>query len=70
MEMNTFNEVYMTPRQPEGMDTANKRVATSSQWQQCDLMGANNKGDFFIFDLFKNRIPQLKKKISKISRDS
>ena len=27
--------------------------------------GANSKGNFFIFDLFKNRISQLKKEISK-----
>ena len=55
----------MTQRQPEGMDTTNKRVATSSQRQQCDLMGAGNKGDCFVFDLFKNRISQLEKEISK-----
>ena len=31
VELTTFDEVDMTPRQPEGMDTANKRVATSLQ---------------------------------------
>ena len=31
VELNSFNEVDMTPWQPEGMDTTNKRVATSSQ---------------------------------------
>ena len=55
----------MTPRQPEEMDTTNKRVATSSQRQQYDLMGAGNKGDCFVFDLFKNRISQLEKEILK-----
>ena len=30
VELNTFNEVDITPRQPEGIDTTNKRVATSS----------------------------------------
>ena len=55
----------MTPQQPEGMDTTNKCVATSPQQQQCDLMGVGNKGDCFVFDLFKNRISQLKKEISK-----
>ena len=53
----------MAPRQPKGMDTTNKRVATSCQRQQCDLMGAGNRGDRFVFDLFKNRISQLKKVI-------
>ena len=43
----------MTLQQPEGMDTANELVATSSQQQQYDLMGAGNKGACFIFDLFK-----------------
>ena len=47
------------------MDITNKRVATSSQQRQCDLMGAFNKGDCFVFDLFKNRISQLEKEISK-----
>ena len=28
VELNTFNEVDMTPRQPEGMDFVNKQVAT------------------------------------------
>ena len=65
IELNTFNEVAMAPRQPEGMNTTNKRVATSSQRQQCDLMGVGNKGDCFVFDLFKNRISQLEKEISK-----
>ena len=65
VELNTFNEVDMTPRQPEGMDTTNKRVATSSQRQQCDLMGVGNKGDCFVFDLFKNRISQMEKEISR-----
>ena len=65
VELNTFNEADMTPRQPEGMDATNKRVATSSQRQQCDLMGAVNKGDCFVFDLFKNRISQLENEISK-----
>ena len=40
VELNTFNEVDMAPRQPEGMDTTNKRVATSFKRQQCDLMRA------------------------------
>ena len=65
IELNTFNEVAMAPRQPEGMNTTNKRVATSWQRQQCDLMGVGNKGDCFVFDLFKNRISQLEKEISK-----
>ena len=65
IELNTFNEADMAPRQPEGMNTTNKRVATSSQRQQCDLMGVGNKGDCFIFDLFKNRISQLEKEIKK-----
>ena len=30
VELNTFNEADITPRQPEGIDTTNKRVATSS----------------------------------------
>ena len=47
------------------MDTTNKGIATSSQGQQCDLMGAGNKGDCFVFDLLKNRISQLEKEISK-----
>ena len=60
----TEYEVDMTPWQPEGMNIniANERV---SQRQQCDLMGAGKKGDCFVFDLFKNRISQLKKEISK-----
>ena len=65
IELNTFNEADMAPRQPEGMNTANKRVAISCQRQQCDLMGVGNKGDCFVFDLFKNRISQLEKEISK-----
>ena len=65
VELDTFHEVDMTPRQPEGMDTTNKGVATFSQRQQCDLMAVGNKGDCFIFDLFKNRISQLEKEISK-----
>ena len=68
VELNTFNEVDMTPRQPDGMDTANKRVATFSQRQQCDLKGAGSKCDCFVFDLFKNRISQLQKEISKKTR--
>ena len=68
VELNTFNEVDMTPRQPDGMDTANKRVATFSQRQHCDLKGAGSKGDCFVFDLFKNRISQLQKEISKKTR--
>ena len=55
----------MDPRQPEGMNTTNERVVTSCQQQQCDLMGACNKGDCFVFDLFKSRISQLEKEISK-----
>ena len=47
------------------MKTTNKRVATCCQRQQWDLMGVGNKGDYFVFDLFKNRISQLEKKISK-----
>ena len=38
------------------MDTTIERVATSSQRQQCDLMGAGNKGDCFAFDLLKNSL--------------
>ena len=30
VEFTTFNEVDMTPRQPEGVDTANKRVVDSA----------------------------------------
>ena len=56
VELNTFNK---------GMDTANKRIATSPQRQQCDLMGAGNRSDCFVFDLFRNRISQLEKEISK-----
>ena len=55
----------MAPPQPEGMKTTNKRVATSCQQQQCDLMGVGNKGNCFVLDLFKNRISQLEKEISK-----
>ena len=47
------------------MNTTNKRVTTSSQRQQYDLMGVGNKGDCFVFDLFKNRVSQLEKEISK-----
>ena len=65
IELNTSNEPDMAPWQPEGMNTINKRVATSSQRQQCDLMGVGNKGDCFVFDLFKKRISQLEKEISK-----
>ena len=65
VELNTFNEVDMAPWQPEGIGTANKRVAISCQRQQCDLIGAGNKGDCFVFELFKNRISQLEKEISK-----
>ena len=65
IELNTFNEVDMAPRQPERLNTTNKRVATSCQRQQCDLMGVGNKGDYFEFDLLKNRISQLEKEISK-----
>ena len=65
IELNTFNEVAMAPRQPEWMSTTNKRVTTNCQRQQCDLMGVGNKGDCFVFDLFKNRISQLEKEISK-----
>ena len=56
VEVNTFNEVDMTPRQLEGMDTANKGVANSPHRQQCDLLRVTDKGDFFVFDLFKNKI--------------
>ena len=65
IELNTSNEADMAPRQLEGMNATNKHVATSCQQQQCDLMGAGNKVDCFIFDLFKNRISQLEKEISK-----
>ena len=65
IELNTFNEVDMAPRQPERMNTTNKRVATSCQRRQCDLMGVGNKGDCFEFDLLKKRISQLEKEISK-----
>ena len=50
-----FNEVDMTLQQPDGMHTTNELVATSSQQQQYDLMGAGNKGASFIFDLFKKK---------------
>ena len=33
IELNTFNEVDMAPRLPEGMGTTNKHVATSCQRQ-------------------------------------
>ena len=66
--MNTFNEVDMAPRQPAGMNTTNKHVVTSCQRQQCDLMGVSNKGDCFVFDLFKNRISQVEKEISNKTR--
>ena len=46
----------MTPRQPEGMDTTNKLVATSRQREL--MMGAGSKSEFLIFDLFKSRIFQ------------
>ena len=65
IELNTSNEADMAPRQLEGMNTTNKRVATSSQRQQYDLMRVGNKGDCFVFDSFKNRISQLEKEISK-----
>ena len=55
----------MAPGKLEGMDTTNKRVATSCQWQQCDLMGAGYKIGCFVVDLFKNTISQLEKEISK-----
>ena len=55
----------MAPGKPERMDTTNKRVATSCQWQQCDLMGAGYKIGCFVVDLFKNTISQLQKEISK-----
>ena len=45
IELNTFNEVDMAPRQPEGVNATNKRVANSCQQQQCDLMGVGNNGD-------------------------
>ena len=54
VELNIFNEGNMTPRQPEGMDTTNKGVVTSSQRQQCCLIGVGNKGNCFVVDLFKN----------------
>ena len=63
--LNNFDEVDVTSRQLEGMDDVNKRVATSPQRQQCNLMRVGNKGDCFAFDLFKNRISQSEKKISK-----
>ena len=50
------------------MDTANKHVATYTQQQQCDLMGATNKGGCLVFDLFKNRISKPEKEISKKDR--
>ena len=31
VQLNAFNEADMTPRQPEGMNTSNKCVVTSSQ---------------------------------------
>ena len=65
VQLNTLNEVDMTPGQPQGMVITNKRVATSPQRQQCDLMAAGNKDDCFVFDLFKNRISQLEKVTSK-----
>ena len=45
VERNTFNEVDMTPRQAEGMDTADEGLATSPQQQHCNLLGAGSKGD-------------------------
>ena len=65
VELKAFNEVDMTPRQPEGMDITNKRVDTSCQRQQCDMMGVGYKGNRFVVDLFKNRISQLEEEISK-----
>ena len=50
------------------INTANKCVAPSSQRQQCDLMGAGNKGDCFVFDLIKNRISHLENEILKKTR--
>ena len=55
----------MTLQQPEGMDTANELVATSSQQQQYDLMGAGNKGACFVWFIQKRRISKLEKAISK-----
>ena len=63
VELNTFNEVDMTPRQPEGIDTADEGLATSPQQQHCNLLGAGNKDDCFIFDLLKSRITQPEKEI-------
>ena len=63
-ELNTFNEVDVTP-QPEEVDTTNKCFAASSQRQQCNLKEVGNKGDCFVFDLFKNKISKLGKEISK-----
>ena len=56
LELTTFNEADMNPRQPEETDTPNKRVATSPRRQQCDLKRAGNKGECLVFDLFKNRL--------------
>ena len=64
VELNNFNEVDTTLQQLEGMDTANDRVATSSQQQQYDLMGTGNKGDRSVFDLFKKRVYKSEKEIS------
>ena len=65
---NPQETVDMTAQQSEVMNTANKRVATSPQWQQCDLMGAAKKCDCLLFDIFRNRISQLEKEILKKAR--
>ena len=54
----------MTP-QTEEMDATNKRFVASSQRQRCNLMEVGNKGDCFVFVLFKNKISKLGKEISK-----
>lgn len=63
VERNTFNEVDMTPRQAEGMDTADEGLATSPRQQHCNLLGAGSKGDCFVFDRLKSRIAQPEKEI-------
>ena len=45
IELNTFNEVDMAPRQAEGVNTTNKRFANSCQQQQFDFMGVGNNSD-------------------------
>ena len=69
-ELTTFNEANMALQQSEGIDTANKRVATLPQRQLWDFMGAANKGNFFFHfsiwfiqkQIFSNREGDFKKR--------